>query len=210
MNKIIFIFCIIIFISSGLTAQESFNDYKNVSISFDPLTFIGLLTAPNESEMDFRNMWFGMDFNWETENQKETSLGIILQSNRVAIKTQHRSFYNKERQSGFFWGLYGLIEWRNMRWYNENNNIAIIWTYPSIDNSSYHSIGITGGFDIGFRFRTSDIGITPYMGLGIPLFYCFGNLPSEKYIKEFYITNAIIRTINIGIKLDFFNFRGTL
>jgi len=122
------------------TAQESFNDYKNVSISFDPLTFIGLLTSPNESEMDFRNMWFGMDFNWETENQKETSLGIILQANRVAIKTQYRSFYNKERQSGFFWGLYGLIEWRSMRWYYENNNLAIVWTYPSVDESSYHIV----------------------------------------------------------------------
>jgi hypothetical protein len=210
MKKVIFIFCIIIFISSGLTAQESFNDYKNASISFDPLTFIGLLIAPDESEIDFRNMWFGMDFNWETENQKETGFGIILQANRIAIKTQYRSFYNKERQSGFFWGLYGLIEWRNMRWYYENNNLAIVWTYPSIDKSSYHSIGITGGFDIGFRFRISDIGITPYMGLGIPLFYCFGNLPPENYMQEFYMTNAIIRAVNIGIKLDFFNFRGTL
>jgi len=48
------------------------------------------------------------------------------------------------------------------------------------------------------------------MGLGIPLFYCFGNLPPEKYMQEFYMTNAIIRAVNIGIKLDFFNFRGTL
>jgi len=191
-------------------AQDSFNN-KNTSVSFDPFTFIGLLLSPNESEVDFKNMWFAMDFNWETEKQKEMGIGIILRVNRVAIKTQYRSFYNKERQSGFFWGLYGLIEWRKMYWYNENNDLIIGWTFPFIDNdNTYHSIGITGGFDIGFRFRISDIGITPYIGLGIPLFFCFGNLPPEKYRQEFYINNITFRAINIGIRLDLFSFKGTL
>jgi len=210
MKKLLLILIIIIFFSSSLMAQE-LNNQKNVSISFDPLTFFVLLIAPDQSEINFRNMWFAMDFNWETEKQKEMGIGIILQENRIALKTQYRSFYNKERQSGFFWGLYGLVEWRRMYWYNENNNIGIGWTVPYIYNeNTYHSIGITGGFDIGFRFRIIDIGITPYIGLGLPLFYCFNNLPSENYKQEFYINNAVIRAINIGIKLDFFSFRGTL
>jgi len=211
MKKFIIIFCIIIFFSSGLMAQELDNNYKNLSISFDPLTFIGLIIVPDESQIDFRNIWFSMDINWETENQKETGIGIILKSNRIAIKTQYRSFYNKERQSGFFWGLYGLLEWRKMYWYNDNNNLGIGWTFPFIDNDkTYHSIGITGGFDIGFRLRIHDIGITPYIGLGIPLYYCFGNIPPEKYKQEFTINNTVLRAINIGIMLDFFSFSGIL
>jgi len=208
MKKLFLSSIIIIFITSNLMAQ---NSYNNKSISFDPLTFIGLFLSHDESQLDFRNMWFAMDFNWETEKQKEMGIGIILKANRVAVKTQYRSFHNKENLSGFFWGLYGFIEWRKMNWYNENNDLIIGWTFPFVDNdNTYHSIGITGGFDIGYRFRFDNIGITPYIGLGIPLFYCFGNLPPEKYKQEFYLNNIALRVINIGIKLDIFYIRGGL
>lgn len=92
-----------------------------------------------------------------------------------------------------------------MYWFfDDKNEIGIGWSMPFNGDNVYHSIGITGGFDIGFRIRLGDFGITPYIGLGIPLYFCFINLPPKGYNMEFYILNSTVRAINIGIKLDFF------
>ena len=206
MKKIILTLFIITLISSKLSAQN----VRNTSISFDPLSLVGLVWFFSGDEeqlrqIDSNNLWFGMDINWETEKQKEMSVGFFIGTHRVALKTQYRSFYNKENQSGFFWGFYGLIEWRRMNWYyDENNELSINW-FASGEDNVYHSIGITGGFNIGFRFRTGNSAVTPYVGLGIPLYYCYGGLPPENNIKDFYIANAILRTIYIGITIDLFS-----
>jgi len=208
MKKIVFISIITILISSDLFAQDS----RNVSFSFDPLTLIGiLLTASSydeeSGEIDFSNMWFGMDVNWETERQKEMGAGIFIASHKVFLKTQYRTYYNRERQSGLFWGLYGLIEWRRMSWcYDSDNELTINWSFPfSGGDNVYHSLGITGGIDAGYRYRSkNDWGVTPYIGLGIPLFFCFGRLPRKDNTMDFYLMNMVIRAIHIGIKIDLF------
>jgi len=207
LKKIILILIIITLFSSNLFAQN----LRNSSISFDPISLIGLVWFFSEdenqmSEIDFNNIWFGMDINWETKSHKEMSVGFFIGTHQVALKTQFRSFLNKENQSGLFWGLYGLIDWRRMDWvYDENNELSIAWI-SSGSNNVYYSIGITGGINIGFRFRSGSSGITPFVGLGIPLFFCFGNLPPQNNINDFYIANTIIRTINIGINIDLFTY----
>ena len=181
------------------------NEQGNTSISFAPLTFLGLFFGSGEN-VDFRNMWFAMDINWETRNQREMGVGTILRGNRIAVKTQYRMFYNRELQRGFFWGLYGVIDWRRLFWFYDDNNVLTIgssFPYAVYDNQ-YHSIGVSGGLDIGFRFRSGNFGITPFFGLGIPVFHVFGDLPPSNYKQEFRVTKAVIRAINIGLRLDFF------
>ena len=207
MKKLI-LFFVIFFISQSVFSADN----RNSSISFDPLTFLGLVLGPDDDDIDdndvvdFRNMWFCASINWETENQREMGFGLFLRGDRITITTNYRSFYNKERQSGFFWGLYGLIEWRRMYWFYDNNSELFVGTnFPFVGDNVYQSVGITGGFDTGFRFRALNVGITPYLGLGIPLFCCFGNLPREINTPKFMWRNIATRAINIGVKLDFFN-----
>jgi hypothetical protein len=207
MKKIILILIITVFIPSDLFAQ----DLRNTSISLDPLTLIGiLLTVGSEDEesgeMDFNNMWFGMDINWETEKQKEAGFGIFLAGHRVSLKTQYRTYYNKERLCGVFWGLYGLIEWRRMSWYyDDDNELNINLSFPFAGGDNvYHSLGITGGADVGYRYRKNSFGVTPYIGLGIPLFFYLGSLPRKSYSKEFNLMNIALRAIHIGLNVDFF------
>jgi len=199
------------FFPSNLFCQ----DLKNASVSVDPFTFLGMtlffMSFGNDNqeeaqEINFNNIWFSMDSNWVTGNNREVGVGLFLGSHKINLKTQYRFFYNKEKQSGIFWGLYGLIEWRRMYWYyGDNNEITIGWDFPfSGRDTVYHSLGITGGIDTGFRFRKDNFGITPFIGLGYPLFYCFGNLPSKDK-RDFKLLNMGIRAINIGVKLDFFN-----
>jgi len=199
MKKINMISVVAVFIYSRLCAA----DYKNVSISVDPVTFIELMLW---EDIDIRNMWLSVDLNWETEKQKEMGVGIFLRGDRVAATGKYRTFYNKERQSGVFWGFYGRVEWRRMYWsYDDDSDLAIGWEFPFVgDDNVYHSIGVTGGLDVGFRYRNNNLGVTPYLGLGIPLFYCFGKLPHKDDYQDFYLVNMVLRSINIGLKLDFF------
>jgi hypothetical protein len=207
MKKTTLIITLAVFISSGLFADKEID-----SLSVDPLTFAGLFTgsifAPEngDGKIDFRNIWLSADINWVTAKQKEFGAGIFLRGDRVAIITKYRMFRNDEMQSGFFWGFFGLVEWRRMYWYfNDNGGLTTGWTFPFADNGNiYHSIGITGGVDLGFRFRINNFGITPYLRAGVPLFSCFGNLPPEKHTGDFYIANIAVRVASIGLKLDFF------
>ncbi|GHV66403.1 hypothetical protein AGMMS49928_01020 [Spirochaetia bacterium] len=184
---------------------------QNFSISVDPLTFLGLLFSSSDKNSeqvspDIRNMWLCVELNIDTPKQKEIGFGIFARGDRIALRTQYRTFYNRERQSGFFWGFYGFVEWRQMYWlYDKNNELTIGWNFPFRENDNiYHSIGLTTGVDIGFRIRGDKVGITPYIGLGVPLFYCFGNVPPETDKDNFLIQNITFRAIDIGLRIDFF------
>jgi hypothetical protein len=184
---------------------------QNLSISVDPITFVGLLLSPKDEHrkqqpVDIRNMWVCIELNMETNKKRELGFGLFLRADRAALRTNYRFFFNKKQQSGFFWGLYGHIEWRQMYWiYDENNDFVIGWNFPLVGHDNvFHSIGITGGIDIGFRIRGKTVGFTPYIGVGIPLFYCFGDLPPEKDKKLFLFQNITFRAIDIGVRLDFF------
>jgi hypothetical protein len=199
-----FLIVVLIGLSYNISAQNS-------ALSLDPITFIGLLSSPKDENgeqqsPDMRNMWLCFELNMETKSRKELGFGIFARADRFALRTQYRSFFNKERLSGFFWGLYGHIEWRKMYWiYDENSEITIGWNFPFEGNDNvFHSIGITGGIDIGFRIRGENVGVTPYIGLGIPLFYCFGDLPPEKDSEAFNFQNTTFRAIDIGVRIDFF------
>jgi hypothetical protein len=202
MKKGLLLLSVIILFSQNIFAQ-------NFSLSVDPLTFLGLLLSSSDENgeqgsSDIRNMWLCVEFNMNTPKQKEIGFGIFARADRIALRTQYRTFYNKERQSGFFWGLYGSVEWRQMYWlYDKDNELTIGWNFPFRGNDNvYDSIGLTAGTDIGFRIRGDKVGITPYIGLGIPLFFCFGNIPPEK--DYFYIQNITFRAIDIGLRIDFF------
>jgi len=85
MKKIIIILIMTIFIPSNLFTQS----FKNTSISFDPLTFIGAIlwfsNDENNRQVTDNNIWFGVDLNWETEKQKEMGVGIFLGTHRVYL-----------------------------------------------------------------------------------------------------------------------------
>jgi hypothetical protein len=179
---------------------------QNNSISLDPLTLLGSLFNSSEEGIDIRYMWLCLDFNFETDNNKEIGLGLFIRADKFALRGQYRNYFNKENQSGFFTGFYGTIEYRRMHWLLDNNNaLAVGWDYPFKNNNNvYHSIGLSAGVDLGFRFRIGDVGITPYLGFGVPLYIPFGNLPSEPYKKDFIFQNIFFRAIDIGLRLDFF------
>jgi hypothetical protein len=184
---------------------------QNTSASFDPITLL-LFILPsgdsnsNEQESkDIRNIWLCIETNWELQNKTELGVGIFWRGDRFALRTQWRSYFNKQRQSGAFIGLYGHAEWRKMYWlYDKDGAMTIGWSFPfSGEDNVYHSLGLTVGFDVGFRARIDNLGITPFIGLGLPLFFCFGDLPTNDR-SEFDLQNRTFRAIDIGLRIDLF------
>ena len=91
-----------------------------------------------------------MEVNWETNSKKEVGAGVFLCGDKIALRGQWRNYFNKERQSGFFAGLYGTIEYRKMFWFfDEHNELGIGWSFPFVGDNVYHSLGLSAGFDIG-------------------------------------------------------------
>ncbi|MDR0785879.1 MAG: hypothetical protein LBE74_08390 [Treponema sp.] len=182
---------------------------QNSSISFDPFTLIGLLLPTGdqnhkEQTTDIRNLWLCIEANWEISNKTEMGVGMFWRGDRFALRAQWRNYFNKQRQSGAFIGLYGNAEWRQMYWLYDGEGIAIGWSFPfEFKDNVYHSLGITIGVDVGFRIRIGDVGITPFIGLGYPLFFCFGETPTN-YRSEFDTKNMMFRAIDIGLRIDFF------
>jgi hypothetical protein len=199
--------------SAFLSIFIAVNAYsQNNSFSFDPITFVQLLFLPSSNQNheepvtnDIRNLWLCIEANWELRNRTEMGAGVFLRGDRFALRTQWRSYFNKQRQSGAFIGLYGLVEYRQMYWnYDEDDRISIGYSFPFIgEDNVYKTFGVTIGFDVGFRLRVGDAGITPFIGLGLPLFFYFGDLPPRQR-PEFDFQNTIFRAIDIGIRIDFF------
>jgi hypothetical protein len=183
----------------------------NRSSSLDPFSFVGLIvffipTDDVTEGVNFNNLWFTVEWNWESANQREMGVGITLRGDRVALTSTYRFFHNRETQSGFFWGPFALLEWRRMYWfYDEDDHITIGWSLPfRADGNTFHSVGITAGIDIGYRFRRNNFGVTAFIGLGVPLFYPFGNLPPQDDFQGFYLANMMLRSLRAGLRLNFF------
>jgi len=201
-GKRLFFGAIFMLISHGLFAE----DFNNHSFSLDPLSGLRFLLN-GFVELDVRNIAISADVNWKTASQREVGIGAFIRGDRLAFTTHYRFFHNRERLSGFFWGMFGLVEWRRMYWfYDENSQIDIGWFFPFHErNNTYYTVGITGGLDLGFRIRGNNFGVTPFLRAGIPLFYIFGDAPSQLNTWEFYRMNILPRAVSVGFRLDFFD-----
>jgi hypothetical protein len=70
---------------------------------------------------------------------------------------------------------------------------------------STDSVGLTAGVDAGFRLRGKNLGATFYLGLGTPLFFAFDSEPPGNDKENFLLQNALLRAIDIGMRIDIFN-----
>jgi hypothetical protein len=146
-----------------------------------------------------------MEFNFETNSGQELGVGFFARADKFALRGQYRFFWGRDNMNGLFAGLFLQAEWRKMYWfYNEDNLLTIGWSYPFNGDNVFHSIGGTAGLDIGFRLRFEDVGITPYLGFGYPLYILFGDMPPAKDTEDFRLQNIIFRGLDIGLRIDFF------
>jgi hypothetical protein len=149
-------------------------------------------------------LWINLSLNIGTNN-KEMDYEICVIPNFADFNIQTRYFKNSS-YSGFFYGPFFSLEYLKLS-IIPGDEIGI---QAEIGNSNlvgdeYYLVGLRYGGDIGFRLRIKNIGFTPKIGLAIPLFYCFNaQLTNKNDWLKFYGLNAIMRCIDFGFKIDFF------
>jgi hypothetical protein len=175
------------------------------SVSISPLTLLEMLVVGaigGEQDEQGRLALSGLDvdFNLLLDDNKEQSIGMYLMSGFYGLRYQFRS-YAGEDHAGFLYGMFAKLEYRIMEWSLNDGD----WLFGGGRGGAvFHSAGLTAGADIGFRLRGERWGATFFAGAGLPLFYCFGDLPEKEDRDQFYLLNALMWAFELGFKIDIY------
>jgi hypothetical protein len=211
MKKQILTITALVLISSSVAYADGpqlFRGAQSESISLSPITFAALFFAPSESDNPLDFLWFEVDYNSQFAAKKEISLGVYMHGlNYAAVRAQRRT-YSNDNHSGFFYGLYGAVEYRKLYWGYTADGDMIVQSFigTEIGDNLYHGVGLNLGGDVGFRMMGKRAGVTLYAGAGLPLLYYFGStLPPQNELVDFYLLNILPKAFTFGLKIDLYN-----
>jgi hypothetical protein len=212
MKKRMFVVIALALISASLVCADTlprlFRGAQSESLSVSPITLTGLVMTPSETSNPIDFLWFGIDYNSQFTAHKETSFGLYMRGlNYAAFRAQWRT-YSNENHSGFFYGLYGALEYRKLYWgYTESGDMIVqSFIGNEIGDNLYHGAGLNLGGDAGFRIRGKRMGVTLYASAGVPLLYYFGStLPGQDELGDFYLLNVLPKALSVGLKIDLYN-----
>ncbi|MDR0539631.1 MAG: hypothetical protein LBG74_03905 [Spirochaetaceae bacterium] len=204
MKKLILLFlCCGIFPAQAARAMD-------FGVSVSPLTLLGAVLSseytPTDNPRDY--IWISADLNFLLDDSRERSIGIVLQPNCYGLR-YHQRKYTNDNHSGFLYGLFATLDYRVMGWkYNDQDGLTVSYAFIGNTNTTegmiFHTIGATIGANTGFRLRGERWGATFYVGAGVPLIYCFGDLPRKQNSWDLYFGSALNRAFELGLKIDFY------
>jgi hypothetical protein len=204
MKKILSIAALGLFLCIGKVFAQDAAAQGAISVSVSPLSALDMALNRDGQPLEYLRLEF--DINYLADNNVERSVGAIIKftyPNLYALRYQQRKF-SGDNHTGFLHGFYGRIEYREMNWGYDDGKVEVSTSWFSNGTGTmFRSIGATFGGDVGFRLRGERFGATFYAGAGLPLFYCFGDIPKDQ-LASFYLSSALIRVLNLGIKLDFY------
>jgi len=206
-KKCIFL-CVLFSISTLWIYSEgsSIAEAETATLSMSPITLLLFTAAEEDEPSDF--IWLSLMLNFQLPDRKEIGFGTTIIPGYIDFRMQHRK-YQRDDHSGFFYGPFALVEYRKLYWEKDSNSNYVISPpfFGLEDNGQvYHSIGARLGMDVGYRFRTEIATISPYIGVALPVFYCFdtqGSTEIKENWQQFYWDNLPIRAVNFGIMIDF-------
>lgn len=198
MKQILFLSLLLMKISLFSQEQITNNQEYTTSISLSPLSFITLMA--DSEDADINDLWLAMSFNVATNNT-EYDFGIAKYPNYLSLSVEKRNFINKDL-FGFFYGPFISFDMLNLT--VDSSTLPAFSTDNSIPGDKYSLIGFRFGGDIGYRINMNNIGLTPKIGLSIPLYYLYelNNYTAEE-LQQIYTFTYLLRIFSFGIKIDF-------
>lgn len=190
-----------------LAGESSFlAEAESATLSMSPITFLLFAAAEDGEPIDF--VWLSAMLNYQLPDRKEVGFGTTIIPGYIDFRVQRRK-YQRDDHSGFFYGPFALVEYRKLYWEENSNSGYNI--FPFLFNiyesgQVFHSLGARIGMDVGYRFRTEVATISPYIGVALPVFYCFdthGSTEIKENWQQFYWDNVPIRAVDFGIMIDF-------
>jgi hypothetical protein len=132
----------------------------------------------------------------------EDLYGFSIYSDFFDVNYQGRVYANT-KDSGLFAGTFASLEILAYHYYDDPTN-GLTLTSDKTKGSQYHLLGARLGGNIGWRINFGEVGVTPRLGLTLPVFYVFdAPVLSDKKTKEFYLANLLMRSLEMGLTLDF-------
>lgn len=193
MKKIILICLSLLACTVYATESQTF------SISLSPLSFLSLLAGSQENNVSIDDIWMSLSLNVGS-NKKENDFFITKYPHILNIGIEQRNFL-KDNFSGFFYGPFISFDYSKLILQDKKNPG---YTTNKYENETVYSLlGPRIGEAIGYRFKIKSIGVTPKIGIGIPLYYLFGLSDfSNTEIKKIYIKNMALNCFFLGLKID--------
>ena len=193
MKKVLF-FLIFAFVGFSLHALDL--ELTDFSVSMSPITFLSALPVTDEEGNPA--VFVGLSLNFGSKNF-EHDWFISLYPAVYSFGYEQRVFFNSEKK-GFLYGCFASIDYR--KFYLQPDGIKIEMT-EIVDEEYFNTFGLRVGYEMGFRIRLDDFGITPKFGIGIPLYYPIGlEKISNDFVRDYFLT-LVSGSIFIGLKFDF-------
>ena len=176
------------------------SDQPVMSLGLSPISLLSLMITNSDDTVKINDIWLSLSINIGS-NKREYDYSIAKYPNYFSLGIEQRNFFN-DKYSGFFYGPFTQF---NMWMLSLDAG-----HYPNYSTDRYNSgdrytlIGLKFGECIGFRIKIIDVGITPKVGISIPVFYLanLGSYSNEEK-RNIYINNALSNALSIGLKVDF-------
>lgn len=206
MKKVLFLLLIFFVITSNVFSLQQNLQYQEESLSFSisPATFLTILPWQDEDGNSTPMPFFGVSVNLGSSNV-EHDWFLSLYPSEVSFGYERRIFPSYKKK-GFFYGFFASFDYRKFVLLDDGVDDGIrIDLFGLSTENDFWTLGFRIGTELGFRIRIGDFGITPKIGLGIPLYYPFGlKEMSDNFWHDYFLT-LTTSSIFIGFKFDYLN-----
>lgn len=181
-----------------------FAQSSHISISVSPMTFITISQLPLVTEENGESEivpFCSLSFNYGNDFT-EHDFFISIYPNEYSFGYERRIFFNED-YNGFFYGGFISLDYR--RFSIEDKSVILDLT-QQLTNNFFSTFGIRIGPEIGVRIKrkSNNLGLTPKLGLGIPLYFTSNLSKKNKDFNYYYFQSLKLSAFFIGLKFDFF------
>lgn len=176
------------------------SDLGTTSIGFTPDLLLTLALASGTPEGQNSPPLAGTLYAGGARNHEEVVFGLGGSAYNLELLGQYRRYWNQDCR-GVFAGFYGSVSWmRGSIEFLPGGGSRI----PGEAGTSYHSVGLRLGGNVGVRWDLGGIALTPRLGLVIPALvnFGYGELSGDQ-VKTLYLTNAFLRALDFAVVIEF-------
>lgn len=196
---LILILCITPRIYAEEIVENEIGSASTLSIGLAPLTLLTCLIGNTVEDISINDLWFSISINLG-KNKQEYDWFVAKYPHTFSVGLEKRFFLRKTLK-GFFYGPFCSINFSRLSLSAEYHPAYSTGTY--VEGDVYSCFGIKLGGEIGYRFKIKEVGITPKIGIGIPIMYLFDlDQYDRSELTQIYLNNMLFNCTFIGLKID--------
>ncbi len=169
-------------------------------LSVNPFTLLSAISVTQSAQGNDTTPAVGaVGIGMVQDSNREDILGVSWLPGFFDVDWQSRHYLGKAPW-GFFWQTYLSLEWLETRTYKDASQGMVISTSTG---QLTNLLGVRLGAGIGYRFWWQTWGLTPRLGINLPVFYLLGTTGySTQDLASLYGLMAFLRCWEVGLTVD--------